>query len=490
MTDEGVSKMNQVAIRKVDSYLYEIGKTGSMRVPARIYADEELMKDIRNDKSPEQAANVATLPGIVKYSLAMPDIHWGYGFPIGGVAATDPERGGVISPGGVGYDINCGCRIMRTNLSIQDIRPKLRDLVTVLFQTIPTGVGARGAIKKVSVSEQRKLLVQGSRWAVDRGFGGEGDVERTEQNGSIGGADPDRLSERAMERGLSQVGTLGSGNHFLEIGMVEKIYHPEAARAFRIEEGTVTVLIHCGSRGLGYQVCDDYLKSMTRTVEKYKIALPDRQLACAPADSDEGRSYAAAMAAAANYAWANRQVIMHLTRKAFEKALGLNPRDLGMSLIYDVCHNIAKYEKHAVDGKELMLWVHRKGATRAFPPRHPEIPLDYREVGQPVLIPGDMGTESYLCIGGQAAMEETFGSTCHGAGRVLSRKRAIKAGKGRSITRELEDKNIIVMAHGRGTLAEEMPEAYKDVSRVVNVMHEAGISHRVAKLKPVGVIKG
>ncbi|UCD56956.1 MAG: RtcB family protein [Candidatus Hydrogenedentota bacterium] len=482
--------MSEVSIRKLNNYVYEISKTGSMRVPARIYADEELMKTIMKDKSPQQAANVATLPGVVKYSLAMPDIHWGYGFPIGGVAATDPEQGGIISPGGVGYDINCGVRMMRTDLSIQDIRPKLRELVMVLFRTIPTGVGAKGAIEKITAADQRKLLERGCRWAVERGFGDAGDVEHTEQDGCIGGADPGKLSERAVERGLPQVGTLGSGNHFLEIGMVEKIYHPEAARAFGIEEGTVTVLIHCGSRGLGYQVCDDYLKTMARAAEKYKIELPDRQLACAPANSNEGRSYAAAMAAAANYAWANRQVIMHLARRAFEKALGLSPRDLGMRLIYDVCHNIAKYEKHSVNGKELMLWVHRKGATRAFPPGHPELPSDYRHIGQPVLIPGDMGSESYLCVGTENAMEQTFGSTCHGAGRVLSRSQAIKVGKGRSIKRELEDKNIIVMAHGRGTLAEEMPEAYKDVNRVVNVMHEAGISLRVAKLKPVGVIKG
>jgi tRNA-splicing ligase RtcB len=482
--------MSDVSIRKVNDCLYEIERTGSMRVPARIYSDEELMRDILKDKSPEQAANVATLPGIVKYSLAMPDIHWGYGFPIGGVAATDPEQGGVISPGGVGYDINCGVRLMRTNLSVQDVRPKLRELVTVLFQTIPTGVGAKGAIEKISASEQRKLLVKGSRWAVERGFGEGGDVEHTEQNGCLAGADPDMVSERAMERGLSQVGTLGSGNHFLEVGMVEKVFHPEAARAFGIEEGAVTVLIHCGSRGFGYQVCDDYLKVMNRAVEKYKIDLPDRQLACAPAESDEGRSYVAAMAAAANYAWTNRQVIMHLTRAAFEKAFGLSPRDLGMRLVYDVCHNMAKYEKHSVNGKQLMLWVHRKGATRAFPPGHPEIPAEYRHVGQPVLIPGDMGRESYLCVGAQAAMEQTFGSTCHGAGRVMSRSKAIKAGKGRSIKRELEEKNIIVMAHGRETLAEEMSEAYKDVNNVVNVMHEAGISLRVARLKPMGVIKG
>ncbi|RJP71371.1 MAG: RtcB family protein [Candidatus Abyssobacteria bacterium SURF_17] len=482
--------MSEISIRKVSDYIYEIERTGAMRVPARIYADEEIMNALSNDKSPQQAANVATLPGVVKYSLAMPDIHWGYGFPIGGVAATDPGEGGVISPGGVGYDINCGVRLMRTNLSIQDVRPKLRELVTELFQTIPTGVGAKGAIEKLSVSDQRKLIMKGSQWAVDRGHGNEADVTHAEQGGCLPHADPDKVSEHAMERGLAQVGTLGSGNHFLEVGVVDTIYHPEAARAFGIEEGTVTVLIHCGSRGFGYQICDDYLKVMTRAAEKYKIELPDRQLACAPAESEEGRDYAAAMAAAANYAWANRQVIMHLTRRAFERALGLSPRDLGMRLVYDVCHNMAKYEKHSVNGKERMLWVHRKGATRAFPPGHPDLPADYRSIGQPVLIPGDMGRESYLCVGTKAAMEQTFGSTCHGAGRVLSRSQAIKRSKGRSIKRELEDKNIIVMAHGRATLAEEMPEAYKDVNRVVNVMHSAGISLRVAKLKPVGVIKG
>jgi tRNA-splicing ligase RtcB len=293
-----------------------------------------------------------------------------------------------------------------------------------------------------------------------------------------------------MERGLSQVGTLGSGNHFLEVGMVDEVFDVEAARAFGIEEGAVTVLIHCGSRGLGYQICDDYLTVMRRALQKYRIELPDRQLACAPAESPEGRDYAAAMAAAANYAWANRQVIMHLARHAFEKALGLSPHDLGMRLVYDVCHNIAKYERHVVDGTKRMLWVHRKGATRAFPPEHPELPAEYRHIGQPVLIPGDMGRESYVCVGAEGAMEQTFGSTCHGAGRMMSRSQAKKAGRGRSIARELEEKNIIVMAHGMGTLAEEMSEAYKDVSRVVNVMHEAGISLRVARLKPLCVIKG
>ena len=482
--------MIEIALKKVNNYLYEISKTGPMRVPARIYATEDLMKDIKEDKSPEQAANVATLPGIVKYSLAMPDIHWGYGFPIGGVAAFDPGEGGIISPGGVGYDINCGVRLIRTNLMIEDVRPKMRELVAALFSRIPTGVGAKGAIEKVSRSELRDLLVKGPKWAVDRGFGGATDIDHTEQRGCLASADPDMVSEHAMERGYSQVGTLGSGNHFLEVGYVAEIYHPEAARVFDIKEGTVTVLIHCGSRGLGHQVCEDYLKVMNRAIEKYKIELPDRQLACAPAESEEGRNYVAAMAAAANYAWTNRQVIMHLARKIFEETFNMSPRELGMRLIYDVSHNMAKYEKHAVNGKDRAVWVHRKGATRAFPPGHPDIPADYQEIGQPVLIPGDMGRGSYLCVGAPGAMEQTFGSTCHGAGRVMSRSKAIKAGKGRSIRKELEEKNIIVMAHGRDLLAEEMPDAYKDVSKVVNVMHEVGISLRVARLKPAGVIKG
>jgi tRNA-splicing ligase RtcB len=482
--------MVEISMKKIGDYLYEISKTGQMRVPARIYADQKLMNDILKDKSPEQAANVATLPGIVKYSLAMPDMHWGYGFPIGGVAAMDPREGGVISPGGVGYDINCGVRLIRTNLTMEDIRPRLRDLVATLFQTIPTGVGAKGGIEKLSTPELRKLFVKGAAWAIEKGLGEASDLEHTEERGTLKGADPDKVSDHAIERGAAQVGTLGSGNHFLEISRVDEIYHAEAARTFGIEEGLVTVMIHCGSRGFGHQICDDYLKVMGRAVQRYHIELPDRQLACAPAESDEGRDYIAAMAAAANFAWANRQVIMHLTRLAFERALNMNPRALGMRLVYDVCHNIAKYEMHSVNGEKRMLWVHRKGATRAFPPGHPDTPADYQRVGQPVLIPGDMGRESYLCIGTESAMEQTFGSTCHGAGRVMSRSMAIKVTRGRSIKRELEDKDIIVMAHGRSTLAEEVSEAYKDVNDVVNVMHQAGISLRVAKLKPVGVIKG
>jgi tRNA-splicing ligase RtcB len=482
--------MIDIKLNKIGDYLYEIPKTGPMRVPARIFASEALLKDITQDKSPEQAANVATLPGIVKYSLAMPDIHWGYGFPIGGVAAFDPEQGGVISPGGVGYDINCGVRMIRTNLKVQDVRPKLRDLVATLFHTIPTGVGAKGGIEKISPSELKKLAKKGPRWALERGFGVPEDIEHTEQMGRLDFADPDMVSEHAIERGQAQVGTLGSGNHFLEVGVVDTIFHPEAARVFGIEEGSVTVLIHCGSRGFGHQICDDYLKVMGHAIQKYKIELPDRQLACAPAESEEGRNYVAAMAAAANYAWTNRQVIMHLARQSFEQVFDMSPKELGMDLIYDVSHNMAKYEKHSVNGNEKMLWVHRKGATRAFPPGHPDVPPDYQEIGQPVLIPGDMGRASYLLVGAPGAMEKTFGSTCHGAGRVLSRSQAIKRGKGRSIKRELEEKDIIVMAHGRETLAEEMSEAYKDVNAVVEVMHEVGVSLRVARLRPLGVIKG
>ncbi len=482
--------MSNLPVKKIGDYLYEISKTGRMRVPARIYADEHLLNDILKDKSPEQAANVATLPGIVKYSLAMPDMHWGYGFPIGGVAAMDPQEGGVISPGGVGYDINCGVRLVRTNLMAAEIQPRLHDLVLGLFQSVPTGVGAKGGIEKLGKQEQKKLFVKGAKWAIENGYGDAADLEHTEAKGCLEGADPDKVSDRALERGAAQVGTLGSGNHFLEIGRVEEIFHREAAAAFGIEEGSLTILIHCGSRGFGHQICDDYLKVMSRAVEKYHIELPDRQLACAPADSQEGKDYISAMTAAANYAWANRQVIMHLAREVFQRTLNMNPGDLGMRLVYDVCHNIAKYEKHIVDDRERMLWVHRKGATRAFPPGHPEIPADYQRIGQPVLIPGDMGRESYLCIGTQAAMEQTFGSTCHGAGRVMSRGMAIRATRGRSIKRELEDRNILVMAHGRSTLAEEVSEAYKDVKEVVNVMHQVGVSLRVARLKPIGVIKG
>jgi tRNA-splicing ligase RtcB len=480
--------MSDVKLRRLDEYRWEVPKQGPMRVPGIIYASEKLMKAMGQDESPKQVANVAQLPGIVKNSLAMPDMHWGYGFPIGGVAAFDME-GGVVSPGGVGYDINCGCRLMMTSLSREDVRPKLEEIVNALFRHVPSGVGSRGALK-LPRSEEKKVLVEGARWAVSNGYGSQGDLDSMEDGGCLAGADPEAVSERALERGKDQVGTLGSGNHFLEVEVVEEVFDRDAAAALGIEEGRVAVMVHSGSRGLGHQICDDYLAKLVKHVDRLGIALPDRQLACAYIRSPEGRQYLSAMACAANYAWANRQMLMHWTAEALERALGMSPRDLGMRLVYDVCHNIAKIEEHVVDGKRMTLCVHRKGATRAFPPGHPALPAKYRKTGQPVLIPGDMGTGSYVLVGTEKAMEETFGSTCHGAGRVLSRAAAIKASKGRAIGREMEDRGVLVMAAAKGTLAEEIPEAYKNIDEVVNVVHGAGLSRKVARLKAIGCIKG
>ncbi len=459
-----------------------------MRVPGIIYASDKLMKAMGKDESPKQVANVAQLPGIVKHSLAMPDMHWGYGFPIGGVAAFD-INGGIVSPGGVGYDINCGCRLVVTNLRREEIRPQMAKIVNALFQHVPSGVGSRGALK-LSRSEEKRVLVEGARWAVKNGYGSQGDLESMEDGGCLSGADPEAVSERALERGKDQVGTLGSGNHFLEVEIVEEIFDRDVASALGIEVGQVAVLIHSGSRGFGHQVCDDYLAKLVKHVDKIGINLPDRQLACAYIQSTEGQQYLSAMACAANYAWANRQMLMHWTGEALEKALGMGPRELGMRLVYDVCHNIAKIEEHIVDGKKMTLCVHRKGATRAFPPGHPALPQKFRKTGQPVLIPGDMGTGSYVLVGTEKAMEKTFGSTCHGAGRVLSRAAAIKASKGRSIHREMEDRGVLVMSAAKGTLAEEIPEAYKNIDEVINVVHGAGLSRKVAKLRAVGCIKG
>jgi tRNA-splicing ligase RtcB len=459
-----------------------------MRVDGIIYADEEMIGQIRSDRAAEQVANVAFLPGIVKASLAMPDIHWGYGFPIGGVAATDVEAGGVVSPGGVGFDINCGVRMVRTNLKEDFLRPKLKDLIYALYNEVPAGVGSKGDIR-ISEKEERRLLVDGSKWVVEHGYGRQEDLECTEEGGAVKGANPDIVSPRAYERGKNQSGTLGSGNHFMEVQVVEEIYDKETADAFRLEKGQVTLMIHSGSRGFGYQVCDDYVRGMVRCLEKYDISVPDRQLACAPVNSEEGKAYLGAMRCAANYAWANRQCLMHLARMVFERTLRMSPKDLGMDLIYDVAHNIAKIEKYNINGKEKTLCVHRKGATRAFPPGHPELPAKYQKTGQPVIIPGDMGRNSYLLAGTRGA-EDTFYSTCHGAGRRLSRSAAIKACRGRSISRELENKGIIVKSSGRETIAEEAPEAYKDVNEVVGVVAGAGISKRVCKMKPLGVIKG
>ncbi|MBW2348924.1 MAG: RtcB family protein [Deltaproteobacteria bacterium] len=478
----------KIEIRKLDRNRWCIPKTGPMRVPGLIFSSDSLISDIQADQSLVQVANVATLPGIVGRSLAMPDIHWGYGFPIGGVAAFDLEEG-VISPGGVGYDINCGCRLMTTALDAHEIRPFIRDLVSNLFQNVPSGVGSRGPLH-LSPKQLRQVSVQGAAWAVKHGYGEPSDLERIEDRGAMEGADPTVLSERAFKRGADQLGTLGSGNHFLEIQVVDKIYDPEKARAFGLREGGVTVFIHSGSRGFGHQICDDFLKLMAADLQKSSLVLPDRQLACAPLASDPGRKYFAAMACAANYAWANRQILMHWARETFLHVLSISPRDLRMNLLYDVCHNIAKKETHRVDGSDMPLCVHRKGATRSLPPGHKLLPRIYASTGQPVLIPGDMGTFSYILAGAEGAMRETFGSSCHGAGRALSRSQALKQAKGRAINRELEDRGIIVQSRGKKTLKEEMPEAYKNVSDVVGVVHETGLATKVARLRPLGVIKG
>ena len=479
---------DKLELRKLDANRWKIPQVGGMRVPGIIYADESLLKDITMDESPRQVANVAHLPGIVRYSLAMPDMHWGYGFPIGGVAAFGLQEG-VVSPGGVGYDINCGCRLMTTKLTGDDIRLRLKELVVALFQNIPTGVGSKGNLK-LSAQDEKKVLQQGARWAVEHGYGVPEDLEATEDNGAINNADPEKVSARALERGKNQLGTLGSGNHFLEIEMVEEIFDSQVAAAFGLEKGQVAVLIHSGSRGLGYQVCDDYLAEMVRHMGELDFALPDRQLACAYVNSKQGQDYLAAMACAANYAWANRQMLMHWTREIFTRTLGKSPREVGMRLLYDVCHNVAKIEKFPLDGKEVALCVHRKGATRSFPPGHPVLPERYRPVGQPVLIPGDMGHGSYVLAGTDKAFRETFGSACHGAGRVLSRSQATKASRGRAIVREMAEKGVIVMASGKGTLREEMPEAYKNLDQVVEVVHQAGLARKVVKLRTLGCIKG
>jgi len=475
-------------LKKIDDCRWMVSMTGGMRVPGIIYSSEKLIKEMGADESPKQVANVAHLPGIVKFSLAMHDMHWGYGFPIGGVAAFDLEEG-IISPGGVGYDINCGCRLVTTRLALEDVRDRVQDLVRALFQNIPAGVGSKGVLK-LAARDQKKVLIDGAKWAVDQGYGTQEDLETTEDRGAVKGADPEKISARALERGREQLGTLGSGNHFLEIEVVEEIFDADAAAAFGLERDQVAVLIHSGSRGLGYQVCDDYLALMVKHIGELGFPLPDRQLACAYLSSPRGKDYLAAMACAANYAWANRQMLMHWTRETFEKVLRKPPRELGMKLLYDVCHNIAKLEQFVVDGKEKTLCIHRKGATRAFPPGHPALPGQYRKAGQPVLIPGDMGTGSYVLAGTERAFTETFGSTCHGAGRVMSRTQAMKASKGRAITREMAERGIVIMASGKGTLSEEIPEAYKNLDEVVDVVHRAGISRKVAKLRALGCIKG
>lgn len=476
-------------LERIDEVRWRIPKTGRMRVDGIVYASGPMMEDIRKDRSLEQVANVAHLPGILKASIAMPDIHWGYGFPIGGVAAMDAEEG-VVSPGGVGYDINCGVRLLASGLSRGDLQPRLREVVGHFFNSIPTGVGASRRDLRLSKKDLYKVLRGGAGWAVKAGFGEEDDLATLEEGGCLPGAEPEEVTERAFERGSAQLGTLGSGNHFAEIQYVAEVYDREAADAFGLTEDQVTVLIHSGSRGLGHQVCTDHLKIMVKAAAKYGIDLPDKQLCCAPIRSPEGQRYLGAMAAAANYAFANRQVMTHWARESLAAGLGVGPERVNVRVVYDVCHNIAKFETFEVDGRERRVCVHRKGATRAYPAGHPGTPEPYRAVGQPVLIPGDMGRYSYVLAGNEGAYRETFGSSCHGAGRKMSRHQAKKNARGRSIFQELEEKGVVVMAAGRATVAEEMPEAYKDVSDVVDVIARAGISRKVAQLRPMGVVKG
>lgn len=480
--------MSEIDVKRITDFIWEIPKRGNMNVPGQIYASDSMMHDIRQDQSLQQVINVAQLPGIIKHSMAMPDIHWGYGFPIGGVAAFDLDDG-VISPGGVGYDINCGVRMMKSNLSKQDVQKQMQNLIPALFSRIPSGVGSKGPIR-LNVNDEKQVLKKGARWAVEQGYGSEEDLFYIEENGEIANANPANISDQAFQRGRPQLGTLGSGNHFVEIDYIDEIYDTEAAKIAGLEKDQIVVVIHTGSRGFGYQVCDDYIRKMMKASEKYGIHLPDRQLCCAPFNSPEGQEYYEAMNCAINYAFANRQIISHWVTEAFKEALKLPEKAANLSIVYELAHNIAKVETHKVQGKPKKVVVHRKGATRSFGPGSHDIPEKYKSIGQPVIIPGDMGRYSYLLTGNEKAMDETFGSSCHGAGRKLSRKKAMKIAKGRAIYRELENQGITAMAASRATMFEEIPEAYKDVSDVVSVVHQANIARKVARFKPLGVIKG
>jgi len=476
--------------KQLDEYLFEVPAAfrKDMRVPARFYSDAELLKGVITDNSLLQLINTATLPGIVKYALAMPDIHQGYGFPIGGVVATElPD--GIISPGGVGYDINCGVRLLATHLNHEEISPFVDDLATILYTNCPSGVGKGGSIQ-LKAGELDQVMSQGARWAVKKGFGSEADLERTEESGCLDGANPAKVSPRAKDRGQKQVGTLGAGNHFIELDIVEKVLDADVAQRIGLFEGQIAVQIHCGSRGLGHQVCGDYVKRFQKMIARYGLNLPDRELVCAPLSSAEGQDYLAAMKAAANYAFANRQVLAYHIRRSFEQVLAGKVSNHHIFQIYDIAHNMAKVETHRIAGKKVRLCVHRKGATRAFGPGAPELPPAYRDIGQPVLVPGSMGTASWVLVGTRESMAQTFGSTCHGAGRTMSRKKARKTIRGLTLREELEGRGIHIRAGSMSGLAEEAPAAYKDVDRVVKVVHEAGIAKKVAKLKPIAVIKG
>ena len=482
--------MEKITPKKVSDMEYVVEPTSEngMNVPVRIFADDNLIQKMQTDRTIWQATNVASMPGIVGHMAVLPDGHEGYGFPVGGVAAMDAEEG-MISPGGVGYDINCGVRLLRTNLTEDTARPKLKELIVDLFNSIPSGVGSKGAIK-LSHSQLDEVLVKGVQWAVDNGYGNANDADVCEENGQIPNADPHKVSDKARKRGMPQLGSLGSGNHFLEIQKVAEVHDEEAAKRMGIEEGQVTVLTHCGSRGFGHQICSDYLRVSERALEKFHIKLKDRELACVPNNSEEGESYRKAMFAALNFAWSNRQMISHWTRKSFERVFKQSESDLGMDLVYDVAHNIAKVEKHKIEGESRTVVVHRKGATRAFPANRDEVPKKYRDLGQPVFIPGSMGTASWILLGQPNSMDLTFGSTAHGAGRTMSRSKAKRQYTESDVKKSLSDKGIFVKALTRDGVVEETPQAYKDVNQVVDVSHNLGIATKVAKLVPIGVIKG
>lgn len=489
--DEGRTPTENVPLEKVTDYSWRIPQyKQEMRVPGMVFANAELLEKMKTDRTLQQCANVSQLPGIYKHAITLPDGHEGYGFPIGGVAATDYDEG-VISPGGVGYDINCGVRLLSTNLLEKDIRPKLAQLAETIFRNVPSGLGSRRKDFSISASDQDRLVTEGVNWLIEKGLGWPEDAEHCEEHGQMQNANPDKVSQTAKKRGLSQIGTLGSGNHFLEIQKVDKIYNQETAKTFGINEpGQVTVTIHCGSRGYGHQVCSDYLRVMEHAVQKYKISLPDRELACAPGNSNEARDYIQAMACAVNYAFCNRQAIMHWVRQSFQQVYNQDSEKFGLKLVYDVAHNIAKVENHKVNGTNKKVWVHRKGATRAFPPNHPDVPLDYRNKGQPVLIPGSMGTSSWVLVGSEKAMEQTFGSTAHGAGRMMSRAAAKRQFWGGNIKTALEKRGIVVRAASAMVLAEEADPAYKNVDVVAEVSDQVGIATKVARLVPIAVVKG
>jgi tRNA-splicing ligase RtcB len=481
----------RVPLEKVNDYMWQIPKyKPEMRVPGMVFANQALLEKMQTDRTLWQCSNVAQLPGIYKHAITLPDGHEGYGFPIGGVAATDYENG-VISPGGVGYDINCGVRLLSTTLTEKDVRPKLALLAEAIFRNVPSGLGSRRKDFTISNSDLEKLAIEGVQWLIDHGLGWPEDAKHCEENGRMANANPDKVSNTAKSRGLTQIGTLGSGNHFLEIQKVDKIFNHKTAKAFGItNEGQVTVMIHCGSRGYGHQVCSDYLRVMEHAVQKYKIPLPDRELACAPGNSSEARDYIEAMSCAVNYAFANRQAITHWVRESFKQVYQQDPEKFGLNLVYDVAHNIAKAEIHNIDGNQKKVWVHRKGATRAFPAGHPDVPDDYRSEGQPVLIPGSMGTSSWVLAGSQKAMDLTFGSTAHGAGRMMSRSAAKRQFWGGDIKSALEKRGIIVRAASASVLAEEADPAYKNVDMVADVSDKVGIATKVARLVPLAVVKG